>query len=859
MSNNNNNMLFLRLAQGGQLTPEMMQMMQQSGQLPQMDMGAGLNDIQRMNMKQQSHYGNSMFRYGGVPMAAGGEQEQTDQQFLSPDKKYSGRVQDFLKQLKSKAMNVVQDEMLGTANDYDQEAMAIDMQNQMRYGGVYAPGGATFGQQPTFDMSGVNAANAWLKAGQENQVDMTQNVANVATAATGLKGFFNNSGADKFNDNINNSSYIKKGFITDLATGDRDRIRMAPGGQPDVDLPKYFSTPEEWAENAKLEANAKKMGWVNADGTADVAGYSAVGADGKQYGYGPQYKPNLATSTKKKKDVSSNTAPKLTPEQEAAAKVKADQEARVAEQVKKAEEEKKKKEEGDKTGTKTDDKTGTKPEDKKEDTKTDTKTTDVGDGMDYWRMLADPNSTQAGGMYQLDKNGNPVPQAFYDPNMRIANMSADYRVPLSNMFRKRENRKTGVMKRAQFDFTYSPQSQNPVAPQNPAATPSNAPAPAGKPTWANQFFPQQKEKLEGPGYAGGPYSVELQGGLSDAEGFSRSPEADAGYQQQIEDWRPGMLKPGIPKGLGYNIGPNNFTAPAASSATQGMMPSSIAQGPGAQNVIPFAPADMSQVPATVPLPQAPLSGRQQVQQIRQTGKDQRALMMQQAKEQIQKMYDDARNQQGGGASQQAYSPEGLGSNPPGTLIQGNDGNFYFQDANGQVHSSNNQNSLTQKRDGLGLTGKAYGGGLRRFVSGGVDPTIGMDKPWVPETVTKHMDYRYGKDNAFLVPGMMAGLDLIGAGLRNKEAGDMTAKAMDKFSSDQIYTTMPQKSGARGDYDDKGNFRPDEMNPSPQFSGYNFQSNYAAEGGEMSEGDEMYLDEDTINAILAAGGQIEYLD
>lgn len=801
MSYNNKNLLFLAMAQGGQLTPEMMQMMQQSGQLPQMDMGAGLNDIQRMNMKQQSHYGNSMFRYGGVPHRAdGGEQEQTDQEFLSPDKKYSGRVQDFLKQLKSKAMNVVQDEMLGTANDYDQEAMAIDMQNQMRYGGVYAPGGTTFGEQPSFDPSGTNAANMWLKAGQDKQVDLIgENLGNVAASAAGLKGFFNNKGTDKFNANPFNSSYIKKGFITDVATGDRDRIRMAPGGQPDVSLPRSM-TPEQFAENAKLEANAKKMGWVNADGTADVAGYSAVGADGKQYGYGPQYKSNLATSTKKKKDVSSKTAPKLTPEEEAKAKIKAEQDAAIAEEVKKAAEDKKKREEGDKTGAKTDDKTAAKTEDKKEETKTDTKTTDVGDGMDYWRMLADPNSDRAGGMYQLDKNGNPVPQAFYDPNMRIANMSADYRVPLSNMFKKKENRRTGVMKRAQFDFTYSPQSQNPATPQDPAAAPGNAPAPAGKPTWANQFFPQQKEKLEGPGYAMGPYSVELQGGLSDAEGFSRSPEADAAYQQKIDNWRPGMLKPAIPKGLGTNIGPDNFTAPAASSATQGMMPSSIAQGPGAQNVIPFAPAGMPQVPPMVPLPQAPLSGRQQIQQIRQNGQDQRALMMQQAQEQIKKMYEDAGNPQ-----------------------------------------------------------QAYGGGLRRFISGGVDPKVGMDKPWVPETITKHMDYRFGKDNEFLAPGIMAGLDVLGGVAATGEANATTRKAMDKFSADQVMTTMPEVSGSRGRHtSNEGYQNPNEQVPT-QFQGYNFKSNYAADGGEMAEGDEMYLDEDTINAILAAGGQIEYLD
>lgn len=799
MNNNNNSMLFLRLAEGGQMTPEMMQMAQQSGQLPQMDMGAGLNDIQKMNMRQQSHYGNSMFRYGGVPMAAGGQQEQTDQAFLSPDKKYSGRVQDFLKQLKSKAMTAVQDEMFNTATAYDKEAAAIDMQNQMRYGGMYAPGGATFGQQPTFDMSGVNAADAWLKAGQDKKVDLTENVANVASAATGLKGFFNNSGANKFNDNPYNTSYIKKGFITDVATGDRDRIRFDVGGPNDVSLPRAM-TPEQFAEKAKLEANAKAMGWINADGTGDIAGYSAVGPDGKQYGYGPKHPSQLAKSTKVKSSGKKDAAPKLTPEEEAKAKVKAEQEARIAEEVKKAQEAKdgKKPEE-----TKTEDKTADKTEDKKEGTKTDTKTetkttTDVGDGLDYWRMLADPNSDRTGGMYQLDKNGNPVPAAFYDPNMRISNMTADYRVPVSNLFRRKEKDRAGVMKRASFDFTYSPQSQNPGVPQNPAVPGANAPV-VGAPTWANQFFPQQPEKLKGTDYQGAPYKPQLM----DSEGWGRGVEEDAGYQQQVDNWRPGMTVPVLPKG--FNIGPDNFTAPAAGGATQGMLPSSIAQMPGAQNIIPFAPVGMPQVPTPVPLPQAPLSGRQERQQIRQEGRNTRKTMKQEAEE---KAYLD------------------------------------MQNAINQINA--------------GVQQQAYGGALNKFVRGGVDPTVGVDKPWVPETVTKHIDYKFGKENPFLVPGIMAGLDTVAGGLADRDADRLINQSMDKFSADQVYTTMPQTSGSRGDYDDKGNFRPNDRVPVER-SGYNFQSNYAARGGEMSEGDEMYLDEETINAILAAGGQVEYLD
>ena len=791
MSYNNENLLFLAMAQGGQLTPEMMQMMQQSGQLPQLNMGASLNDIQKMNMKQQSHYGNGMFRYGGVPYRADGgeQQESVDQQFLSPEKKYSGRVEDFLKQLKSKAMSVVQDEMLNTANDYDREAMAIDMQNQMRYGGMYAPGGTTFGQNPSLDMSGVNAADTWLKAAQANQTDMTKDVAKVASAATGLKGFFNNSGADKFTNNPYNTSYIKKGFITDVATGDRDRIRFDVGGPNDVSLPRAM-TPEQFAENAKLEANAKAMGWVNPDGTADVAGYSAVGPDGKQYGYGPKHPSQLAKSTKTKKD---KTAPKLTPEQEAAAKAKTEQEARIAEEVKKAEEDKKKKEEETKTGTKT--------EDKKEGDKTETKTTtDVGDGMDYWRMLADPNSDRTGGMYQLDKNGNPIPAAFYDPNMRISNMTADYRVPVSNLFRRKEKDRAGVMKRASFDFTYSPQSQNvitsnPAANQNPAAPAANN---NGTPTWANQFFPQQPEKLMGTDYQGAPYKPQL----IDSESWGRGAEEDAGYQQQVDNWRPGMPVPVLPKG--FNIGPGNFT-------------------PGAQPV---------QQPV-VPLP-GPLTPKQ----ARQQGRQQLDAATQAAVDKI-----NAVNQQGS-----QPTPNAIPTNAP-----------MPQFGPAQMFNTPAYSPTLNLMNGFSAGPTKEYGGLHKFVKGGVDPTVGIDKPWVPETVTKHIDYDYGKKNPFLVPGMMAGLEMIGAGLRNRESDKMTAEAMGKFSADQVYSTMPQKSGARGDYSMEGYLRPDDMNPSPQFSGYNFQSNYAAEGGEMSEGDEMYLDEDTINAILAAGGQIEYLD
>ena len=128
------------------------------------------------------------------------------------------------------------------------------------------------------------------------------------------------------------------------------------------------------------------------------------------------------------------------------------------------------------------------------------------------------------------------------------------------------------------------------------------------------------------------------------------------------------------------------------------------------------------------------------------------------------------------------------------------------------------------------------------------------------TPTNQIDYKFGKNNPFFAPAMMAGLRTAAGGFNNMDAKKKQKEMRGRLSSDQVYSKMNPSSGVRGDYTfNEGTFRPDNKVPSPQFSGYNFQSNYAARGGEMSEGDEMYLDEDTINAILAAGGQIEYLD
>lgn len=862
MSYNNENLLFLAMAQGGQITPEMMQMMQQSGQLPQMNMGAGLNDIQKMNMKQQSHYGNSMFRYGGVPhMEEGGQQEQVDQSFLSPDQKYSGRVQDFLKQLKTKAMSAVQDEMVNTANDYDQEAAQIDMQNQMRYGGMYAPGGTTFGAQPTFDMSGVNAANAWADASQ-NEKDLTKGFATTAGAAAGLQGYFSNDAA-KFGSNPLNDRFIRKATITDLETGDKDRIRFAPGGQNNIPLsdeqrrqfandgitvPTTF-TPKVY--DAQTIANAKAMGWGD-----DVSGY-----ENSKFGYGPNHPSQLKTtlkSNKKKKET------KLTPEEEAAAKAKAEQEARIAEEVKKAEEEKKKKEEG-----KTEDKTDTKTEDKKTETKTEDKPAqDVGDGMDPWRALADPNSTQAGAYYQLDKKGNKIPMAFYDPNMRITSASADYRVPVGNLFRRKENDRAGVMKKATYTFgSLDSPTQVPNIQLDPNAMPAAVPAPAASgPTWANQFFPQPAEKLQGPGYAGGPYSVDIQGGLSDAEGFSRSPEADANFRKQVEDWRPGMLRPGIPKGLGINIGPDNFT-PGVQPVTQAPLTPAQARQMGRQQVRnaqanqqvaqqPALPAPNA-IPVNAPMPQfGPaqlITPQGRMNPYNQTLN----LMNGVSAGAIQPgVYTDpniinAQNAAANAAAGKRYGGEGLRRFVPGGPTSGEEANIMGMDNVAGINMPNS--TVWNNSTGTPAPGPTYG-------SGPLDKPMEIGKIYQEPGITneKQVDNKFGKNNPFFAPFALGALDVMAGAGANREANKLKGKARDKFSADQVYTTMNQASGSRGDYSMEGYFRPDNTVPVER-AGYNFQSNYAAEGGEMSEGDEMYLDEDTINAILAAGGQIEYLD
>jgi hypothetical protein len=114
-----------------------------------------------------------------------------------------------------------------------------------------------------------------------------------------------------------------------------------------------------------------------------------------------------------------------------------------------------------------------------------------------------------------------------------------------------------------------------------------------------------------------------------------------------------------------------------------------------------------------------------------------------------------------------------------------------------------------------------------------------------------------KDNPFFAPAMLAGLNLVAGAAENADTRKKEKEARGKFSYDQIYSANPETSGSRGDWTfNEGYMRPNDMVPT-QFTGNGMQM--AQWGGAYSEGDELYLDEDTIQAFLAAGGQLDYLD
>jgi len=141
-----------------------------------------------------------------------------------------------------------------------------------------------------------------------------------------------------------------------------------------------------------------------------------------------------------------------------------------------------------------------------------------------------------------------------------------------------------------------------------------------------------------------------------------------------------------------------------------------------------------------------------------------------------------------------------------------------------------------------------------------DPVdLQMQQEQTPTKKTR-ATYDLGKSNPFLAPFALAGLDMFAGAMNNMDAKEAEKKARDMFTADKAITVMPGGlSGAKGDYSiNEGYFRAPNM-VATQFPGYNNKSKMAKNGGGFKAGQEYYMDDAMIQNILAAGGEIEYLD
>jgi hypothetical protein len=243
--NNNldyNSLLFF-MQTGGTLTPQMIQAAQQLGQLPQLQMGRGMNDINKTNMQEQMHYGGKsmgMFRRGGVPNPSGNkEQETIDQEYMNPDKKYSDRVNNIINKIKQGALNKVQEDMLNTANDYGYEAMEIEdeMMPMAQKGTAYDP-------------QNIKSARAWHEAAKKERTDLVKPMLTTIGLGSGLQGYF--GGAEAFAANPLNQYYVKDINVTDnlnrnkVQQGSTYKVHTAQKGKaiPGKDTDEIVRNPD---------------------------------------------------------------------------------------------------------------------------------------------------------------------------------------------------------------------------------------------------------------------------------------------------------------------------------------------------------------------------------------------------------------------------------------------------------------------------------------------------------------------------------------------------------------------------------------------------------------------------------------
>jgi len=131
-----------------------------------------------------------------------------------------------------------------------------------------------------------------------------------------------------------------------------------------------------------------------------------------------------------------------------------------------------------------------------------------------------------------------------------------------------------------------------------------------------------------------------------------------------------------------------------------------------------------------------------------------------------------------------------------------------------------------------------------------------DGPYIESAITnpKEAKYKVRSKNPYAAPAILAGMNAVAGALENREAMAQQKELMNRLSFDQMATEL---RGSEGDYAfNTGMFRPDQMVP-VQFTGYN--NPMSQFGGAFEKDQEYYLDDNTIQAILAAGGEIEYLD
>lgn len=128
------------------------------------------------------------------------------------------------------------------------------------------------------------------------------------------------------------------------------------------------------------------------------------------------------------------------------------------------------------------------------------------------------------------------------------------------------------------------------------------------------------------------------------------------------------------------------------------------------------------------------------------------------------------------------------------------------------------------------------------------------------TEEKRAEYNLGKSNPFFAPFALAGLNMFAGATDDADAKKAQEKLRGKMTGDQLFATMPGGlSGAKGYHTfNEGYIEPTKMVPT-QNTGYNNKSMMAKNGGGFKAGQEYYMDDAMIQNILAAGGEIEYLD